>query len=71
MKVIVRWWDGYVQVYDNVEEWRAGSDLLWIRQTYADKDLPSIKERHIPLAHVRWFSPYPTDRQYVEQKING
>lgn len=70
MKVTVRWWDGYIQVFDNVEEWRAGAFLLWIRQS-VNKDLHDLahQERHIPLSQVRWFSPYPTDREYLEQQL--
>lgn len=59
-KVIVRWWDGYLQVFEDVVEWRAGSDLLWIGQT--DRAL------HIPLRQVRWFEPMPSDRAVMEEQ---
>ena len=59
MQVIVRWWDGYVEVFDNVVEWRAGAYLLWVK-------LSRGKTRHIPLQQVRWFEPIPSDKQYLE-----
>lgn len=69
MKVAVRWFDGYLQVFDNVEEWRAGSHLLWVRQKQAARHGDVHTERHIPLLHVRWFSPNPTDRKILELKM--
>jgi len=71
MKVTVRWWDGYIQVFANVEEWRAGAYLLWIRQKKTGGHDDVHQERHIPLSQVRWFSPYPTDRKYLERQIEG
>jgi len=59
MKIIVRWWDGYLQAFDDVVEWRAGAYLLWIRQT-------DDRTRHIPLFQVRWFEPIPADRVVME-----
>lgn len=69
MKVTVRWWDGYIQVFDNVEEWRAGAYLLWIRQKKTGGHDDVHQERHIPLIQVRWFSPSPTDREYLEKQL--
>jgi hypothetical protein len=69
LKVTVRWWDGYFQVFDNVEEWRAGAYLLWIRQKKTGGHDDVHQERHIPLMQVRWFSPYPTDRETIEAQI--
>lgn len=64
MKIIVRWWDGYLQVFDDVVEWRAGAYLLWIRQ--------DGRTRHIPLSQVRWFEPIPADRVVMEtQRKSG
>ena len=68
MKVIVRWWDGYLQVFDEVEEWRAGAYLLWIRQKPKGHNAVH-QERHIPLTQVRWFSPIPSDREYLEKQV--
>ena len=48
IKVVVRWWDGYIEDFDAAEA-RAGVDLLWIMLTNGET-------RHIPLRHVRWFS---------------
>ena len=47
MKVNVRWFDGYLEVFEAIEV-RFGCDLLWLRL----KD----SNRHIPLRQVRWFS---------------
>ena len=63
MKIIVRWWDGYLQVFDNVIEWRAGAYLLWIKK--------EKETRHIPLLQVRWFEPVPSDKIYLEEKREG
>lgn len=46
--VNVRWWDGYLEVFDTTEV-RFGAYLLWLRLANGDN-------RHIPLAQVRWFS---------------
>lgn len=69
MKIAVRWWDGYIQVFENVEEWRAGTFLLWIRHKETGSHDDVHQERHIPLNHVRWFSPSPTDREFLEAKM--
>lgn len=45
--VTVRWWDGYMEVF-NATEVRFGCDLLWMR-------LVDGNNRHIPLRQVRWF----------------
>ena len=47
-KVNVRWFDGYLEVFD-CEDVRFGCDLLWLR-------LSDKSNRHIPLRNVRWFS---------------
>lgn len=51
--VTVRWHDGYKEKFLNVIETRFGSDLLFIR--YKEEN-GKIKNRHIPLRSVRWFS---------------
>jgi hypothetical protein len=51
IKVNVRWYDGYIEIFECVEV-RFGSDLLWMRLT-------SGSNRHIPLRQVRWFSTDP------------
>ena len=61
MQVIVRWWDGYVQIFDNVVEWRAGAYLLWVK-------FGGGHTRHIPLQQVRWFEPVPSDTAYLETR---
>lgn len=45
--VTVRWFDGYMEVFDAIEV-RFGCDLLWMR-------LKDGNNRHIPLRQVRWF----------------
>jgi len=52
-KVTVRWWDGYLEVFEHVVDWRAGAYLLWLK-------LPN-GTRYIPLQQVRWFEPNPND----------
>ena len=49
--VNVRWWDGYLEVFE-ASEVRFGCDLLWIK-------LFAGTNRHIPLRNVRWFSTDP------------
>jgi hypothetical protein len=71
MKVAVRWFDGYLQVFDNVTEWRAGNSLLWIRQEKQSITDPTPTERHIPLTQVRWFSPNPTDRAVLKASLEA
>lgn len=46
--VNVRWFDGYLETFFDVDEVRFGSDLLWI--------CGKGTNRHIPLRQVRWFS---------------
>ena len=53
-KVVVRWWDAYIEEFEDVKEWRAGAYLLWIR-------LSDGHTRHIPLSKVRWFEPIPNE----------
>lgn len=45
--VTVRWFDGYMEVFEATEV-RFGCDLLWMR-------LKDGNNRHIPLRQVRWF----------------
>jgi len=45
--VTVRWWDGYMEVFEATEV-IFGSDLLWMR-------LKDGNNRHIPMRQVRWF----------------
>ena len=56
--VTVRWWDGYMEVFEATEV-RFGSDLLWMR-------LKDGNNRHIPLRQVRWFGTSVESHQ-----ING
>lgn len=57
-KVTVRWWDGYMEVFEATEV-RFGCDLLWMR-------LADGNNRHIPLRQVRWFGMEKESHQ-----ING
>ena len=54
LELYVRWWDGYIENFRNVTEWRAGAYLLWIR-------LSTGHTKHIPLSQVRWFEPIPNE----------
>jgi hypothetical protein len=63
MKIIIRWWDGYLQVVDNVKDWRAGAYLLWIEYTDGHT-------RHVPLFQVRWFEPIPSDKEYLKSRVD-
>lgn len=45
--VTVRWFDGYMEVF-NATEVRFGNAYLWMR-------LEDGNNRHIPLSQVRWF----------------
>ncbi|MBA7679674.1 hypothetical protein ES703_87976 [subsurface metagenome] len=54
IKVVVRWWDGYLETFEATEV-RHGAYLLWI-------DLGETN-RHIPLEKVRWFSVNPSSRE--------
>lgn len=71
MRLAVRWFDGYLQVFENVAEWRAGAYLLWIRQEKTGGHDDVHSERHIPLNQVRWFAPSPTDREILEAKMRA
>ena len=62
-KVTVRWFDGYLEVFE-AKEVRFGSDLLWIK-------LLTNQNRHIPLRQVRWFSLYPESREKIGNKTKG
>ena len=53
--VNVRWFDGYLEVFE-ASEVRFGSDLLWMRLT-------SGQNRHIPTRDVRWFSVSPESHE--------
>ena len=46
--VNVRWFDGYLEVFE-ASEVRFGNAYLWMR-------LSDGQNRHIPLNQVRWFS---------------
>ena len=46
--VNVRWFDGYLEIFE-AEEVRFGNSYLWMR-------LLDGQNRHIPLIQVRWFS---------------
>jgi hypothetical protein len=54
-EVTVRWWDGYMEVFE-VKQVRFGCDLLWLR-------LKNNRERCIPLRHVRWWSSIEESHQ--------
>ena len=50
--VNVRWWDGYLEVFE-CEQVRQGGHILWMR-------LVNGQNRTIPLiGNVRWFSTNP------------
>jgi hypothetical protein len=49
--VNVRWWDGYLEVFEAVQV-RQGAHILWMR-------LSNGQNRTIPLLQVRWFSTDP------------
>lgn len=50
--VNVRWWDGYLEVFD-CSQVRQGGHILWMR-------LSNGQNRTIPLiGNVRWFSTDP------------
>ena len=55
MQITVRWWDGYVEVINNVTEWHAGPHLLLLH-------FEDGKIRHIPLQQVRWFDERGDER---------
>lgn len=56
-KVVVRWWDGYIEEFD-CKRVRFGCDLLWL-------ELATGSNRHIPLRMVRWWSlePYSSEQR--------
>lgn len=54
-KVVVRWFDGYLEEFI-CNEVRFGCDLLWMR-------LVSGQNRHIPLRMVRWYSISPESHE--------
>lgn len=56
--VTVRWFDGYMEVFEATEV-RFGSDLLFMR-------LKDENNRQIPLRQVRWFGMSKESHQ-----ING
>jgi len=58
--VNVRWFDGYLEVFE-CKKVRFGSHLLWLK-------LSSGKNRHIPLANVRWFSTDPDSKEQVRNE---
>lgn len=53
--VNVRWHDGYLETFE-ADEVRAGTDILWMRQTDGTN-------RHIPLRSVRWYSTDPESHE--------
>lgn len=55
-KVVIRWFDGYIETFKDVEECRFGSDFIWIK-------LKNSKNRHIPTRQVRWYSVYPESHE--------
>ena len=61
MKLTVRWWDGYIEVFKNVVEWRAGAYLLWLKYNNYETGNTIACYRHIPLSQVRWFEPSPDE----------
>ena len=57
--VNVRWWDGYLEVFE-CSEVRQGAYILWMR-------LSNGQNRTIPLqANVRWFSTDPESHAVVK-----
>jgi hypothetical protein len=55
IKVVVRWFDGYLEEF-SCSEVRFGSDLLWMR-------LETGGNRHIPTRTVRWYSITPESHE--------
>lgn len=60
IKVAVRWFDGYLEIFE-AEEVRFGCALLWMR-------LSNGQNRHIPLTQVRWYSVTPESHEPVVEK---
>lgn len=59
--VNVRWWDGYLEVFE-CSEVRQGGHLLWMRLTNG-------QNRNIPLVgNVRWFSMDPESHAKISEK---
>ena len=56
--VNVRWWDGYLEVYE-ANQVRQGAYILWMRLTNG-------QNRTIPLTQVRWFSTNPESHSQTE-----
>jgi len=56
--VNVRWFDGYLEVFD-CSEVRQGGQILWMR-------LNNGQNRTIPLREVRWFSTDPESHAYIK-----
>ncbi|OPZ82972.1 MAG: hypothetical protein BWY76_02506 [bacterium ADurb.Bin429] len=61
--VNVRWFDGYLEVFECTEV-RFGCDLLWMR-------LANGANRHIPLREVRWFSTTPESHEEKPPSVTG
>ena len=61
--VNVRWWDGYLETFDGLDDVRFGSDLLWLAK--------GDTNRHIPLRMVRWFSVYPESHEIKPSEGKG
>ena len=57
--VNVRWWDGYLEIFE-ASEVRSGCDLLWIK-------LLKGPNRYIPLRQVRWFSIDPGSYEILKR----
>lgn len=56
--VEVRWFDGYLETFENVIEVRFGGYLLWMK-------FYNGQNRHIPLSQVRWYALYPESHGLV------
>lgn len=56
--VYVRWHDGYFERFACTQV-RHGTDLLWL-------ELTSMRNRHIPLRSVRWFSVNPPSQEPLD-----
>jgi hypothetical protein len=52
LSVSVRWFDGYLETFSDLDEVRFSSTMLWIAK--------GTTNRHIPLiGNVRWYSISP------------
>ena len=56
--VNVRWWDGYLEVFE-CSQVRQGAHILWMR-------LSNGRNRTVPLQEVRWFSRDPESHESSE-----